>query len=246
MNADLKDARILIVDDQPANVEVLKQFLEIKGYVNIRATEDSRQVLPLIQEQAPDLLLLDLMMPHLSGFEVMELLKKEGKLLSRMPVLVLTADATQESKRRALSGGARDFLTKPFDLVEVDLRIRNLLTMVYLYDELLEQNQMLDVKVRQRTQELLKSLEVLKTQNALLKDIAWSQSHLVRAPLARIMGVIPFLKEGETPEFTLAMMVDIVAESCKELDTVIRHVTEKTYQNELLDETSENASLSKD
>ncbi|MDQ3556462.1 MAG: ATP-binding protein [Gemmatimonadota bacterium] len=124
---DPTTAAILVVDDQDANVELLESILRDDGYLNVRSTTDSRRVIPLFQERAPDLILLDLHMPHLDGFAVMRQLAEHIPEESFLPIVVLTADSTPEAKRRALSGGAHDFLTKPLDQTEVSLRIRNLL-----------------------------------------------------------------------------------------------------------------------
>jgi len=120
----LEHANILIVDDQQANIDVLTGLLDAKGYTNYATTNDSRQVINLFEEFKPDLLMLDLNMPHLTGFQVMMQLKVLIPANTYFPILVLTADITPESKKKALAGGASDFLTKPFDLLEVDLRIK--------------------------------------------------------------------------------------------------------------------------
>jgi putative two-component system response regulator len=149
-----RDCRILIVDDQEANVLLLSNILKRAGYTNLTSVTDSRQVLPLYNNGRPDLLLLDLMMPYMDGFQVMEQI---GPLVgegSFFPILVLTADVNQDTRRRALSVGATDFLTKPFDATEVVLRIRNLLQTRQLHVRLEGQNQVLDRKVRERTHEL--------------------------------------------------------------------------------------------
>jgi putative two-component system response regulator len=159
----LTAARILIVDDQDSNVRLLERLLERAGYDNVIGTTDSRQTAPLFAEFAPDLVILDLMMPHMDGFEVMEALTGEVPDGAYMPILVLTADVSAESKRRALSMGARDFLTKPFDHDEALLRIRNLLETRSLYLRLQAQNEALEEKVRERTSELQDNLE--KAQN---------------------------------------------------------------------------------
>ncbi|MBN8663815.1 MAG: response regulator [Chitinophagales bacterium] len=154
MNASLKDARILIIDDQQANVEVLENLLMVKGYLHVKSVTDARKAIPAIKEIQPELILLDLMMPHLSGFEVMAKMKEEGLMSRFMPIMVLTADVSMEAKQRALAGGASDFTTKPFNLVEVDLRIKNLLFNVYLLSQLKDQNQVLEDKVAERTRDL--------------------------------------------------------------------------------------------
>ena len=124
---DLLRARILIVDDEPVNVRLLERVLLSAGYAALRCTSDSREVLTLVDEFQPDLIMLDLHMPHLDGFAVLEQLKAARVNGDYRPVLVLTADNTPEARHRALAGGAKDFVTKPFDRVETLARTRNLL-----------------------------------------------------------------------------------------------------------------------
>src|SRR5690242_849930 len=140
----LFEGRILIVDDEPANVMLLERVLEQGGYTAVRSTTDSRQVLKLFDEFQPDLVLLDLLMPHVDGFQVMRQLMARVKSHSYLPILVLTADITARAKQEALSAGAKDFLTKPFDLTEVLLRIHNLLETRFLHLQLLRQNDELE------------------------------------------------------------------------------------------------------
>ena len=149
----LKHARILIVDDQLANVELLRRMLEHDGYTQVESTMDSSTVVAMCAQQPPDLLILDLHMPDPDGFEVLAQLKPwfEGRWF---PVLVVTADVTVEAKQRALSGGARDFLTKPFDMVEVLLRIKNLLEVRFLQLESRKQHLVLEQLVYDRTRDL--------------------------------------------------------------------------------------------
>ena len=154
IDARVTEGRILVVDDEEANVLLLKRTLERAGYVDVAVTTDSRQVAELVIEFQPDLILLDLLMPHLDGFAVLEQLRSmipEGTFL---PVIVLTADITREAKQRALGSGAEDFLTKPFDAVEVTLRIRNLLQARHLHLQLQGQNELLEARVRVRTKAL--------------------------------------------------------------------------------------------
>ena len=123
----LTDAVILIVDDEEANVYLLESMLADEGYRNVIGTRDARHALVLFDSNPPDLILLDLHMPHLDGFEVLRQIMQRTPPDAYIPVLVLTADITPEAKQRALSGGAKDFLTKPLDATEALLRIRNLL-----------------------------------------------------------------------------------------------------------------------
>ncbi len=150
----LTDARILIVDDQEVNVLVLQSLLEEEAYTHIQTTTDSRRVLALVAEFQPDLILLDLHMPHLDGYAVLAQLRGVIPPQSYLPILVLTADATRQAKQRALKMGAKDFLTKPLDHMEVLLRTRNLLETraLHLYQQ--NQNQVLEQKVQERTVEL--------------------------------------------------------------------------------------------
>lgn len=156
-------ARILIVDDQPPNVMLLEGILQEEDYTAFRSITDSRQVIPVYLEYQPDLILLDLQMPYLDGFEVMKKLRACVPTGVFLPILVLTADITPEAKRQALTQGATDFLTKPFDQTEVVLRIKNLLRTRLLHLQLQDQNQLLEQKVRERTAELEETqIEILE------------------------------------------------------------------------------------
>jgi len=128
-----KDARILVVDDERVNVVLLERILEQDGYTNVRSTTKSEQAIALYDEFEPDLILLDLHMPGLDGFAVMERLEDRIASDTFLPILILTADIRPEVKRRALSAGAKDFVTKPFDRTEVLLRIQNLLETRFLH-----------------------------------------------------------------------------------------------------------------
>lgn len=155
-NEEFLGAKILIVDDEPKNVEVIKQVMEMAGYENIRFTNDPREVCGIYKSFWPDLVLLDLNMPHLNGFQVMEELKKIEQR-NYVPVLVLTAQTDRESRLKALRGGAKDFLLKPFDLVEVIHRIQNILEVRLIQNKLRNQNFNLEEKVQERTKELYKT-----------------------------------------------------------------------------------------
>lgn len=153
MDMQFKQARILIVDDQVANLKLLEKMLAQEGYMDLTALSDSRQVEPLYRQQPFDLILLDLNMPHLDGFEVMAQLHRLQQD-SYLPILVLTAQSDSATKLRALEAGAKDFVSKPFDRIEVMSRIRNMLEVRLLHNQLRDQNLILEEKVRERTQEL--------------------------------------------------------------------------------------------
>lgn len=126
-NIDTAAMRIIIADDNAANIALLHELLEGAGYGCVTCVQNPMELVQLVQANPPDLLLLDLHMPMLSGFEVMAELRPLLKHPHYLPILVVTADATVPTKRRALSFGARDFVTKPIDATEVLLRVRNLL-----------------------------------------------------------------------------------------------------------------------
>ncbi len=136
INEIMRSTKFLAVDDEINNIVILERMLAQSQCFNVQSTTDSREALHLFQEFQPDIILLDLMMPEMDGFDVMEQLKPlipEGAFL---PIVVLTADATTRTKRKALAAGAKDFLTKPFDNVELSLRLYNLVETRYYYLEL--------------------------------------------------------------------------------------------------------------
>lgn len=152
---------VLIVDDQPVNIQLLRMLLRESGYRNVVSTTDPREALPLYRLHKPDLVLLDLQMPHLDGFGVMSQLR-EADPLGVPPILVLTADMDPATRYRALRSGARDFLNKPFDQVETASRIRNLIEMRLMHRQLADSNQLLEQRVRERTAEVRRTqLEVI-------------------------------------------------------------------------------------
>lgn len=150
----LQNARILIVEDDPGVTHLLTHILRAGGYTQVLATSDARIVGALYTEYRPDLILLDLHLPHRSGQEVLEELEETTRGNTFLPILVLTGDSTREARQRALSSGAKDFLGKPFDPLEVLLRIENLLEMRFLYCRLQERNETLTLTVQTRTEEL--------------------------------------------------------------------------------------------
>jgi len=158
----LAAARILVVDDEPANTLILERLLTQAGYGAVRATNDPRRTLELYESFGPDIVLLDLHMPHLDGYQVLGQIAGPDRSAVRPPVLVLTADVTRAARERALGLGAGDFLTKPLDHLEVLLRIRNHLATRFVELDLLEANRDLELRVSERTNELRASLDRLR------------------------------------------------------------------------------------
>jgi putative two-component system response regulator len=154
MNRAFRNARVLIVDDEAGNVEILRRTLTRAGFCRVESTTDSREAAPLYVQHRPDLILLDLHMPHLDGLEVLDKLNEIAEA-SYLPILILSADLTPEARREALSRGAKDFVNKPFQQDELLLRIKTLLETRFLYLQIQSQNQLLEAKVRERTRELV-------------------------------------------------------------------------------------------
>lgn len=160
--APLQGESILIVDDEPANLKLLDRMLGSQGYEHLTLIEDPREVLASYQANLPDLIMLDINMPHLDGYQVMEQLKELNDPLLP-PIVILTAQHSKEHLLRALSLGARDFVTKPFDRNELLMRVRNLLDAQMAHRMLHEQKSVLDQLVAQRTEELVRTrLQVVR------------------------------------------------------------------------------------
>lgn len=160
---DVTDATILIVDDQSYNILLLEELLGHASFKDIVATTDPTRALDLFLSSSPDIVLLDLHMPRLDGYAVLDQIVRRVPSGNYLPILVLTADITPQAKQRALSLGAKDFITKPFDPDEVMLRIRNLLETRRLHLELLQQNRILEERVMERTIDLERAhLQILE------------------------------------------------------------------------------------
>ncbi|THF65202.1 HD domain-containing phosphohydrolase [Pseudothauera rhizosphaerae] len=148
------DSPILIVDDEPANLKLLDKLLSGQGYTRLSCVEDPREVLPLYLRQRPDLILLDINMPHLDGYQVMEQLRAlEDPLLP--PIVILTAEHGRGHLLKALAAGARDYLSKPFDRTELLMRVRNLLDARRAHRSTHEQKAFLEEMVHLRTEEVV-------------------------------------------------------------------------------------------
>lgn len=191
MTDDILKARILIVDDQPANVQLLEQLLAGTGYTQVSSTMKPEEVCAMHRKNEFDVILLDLQMPVMDGFQVMEGLKT-SVVDAYLPVIVLTAQPGH--KLRALAAGARDFISKPFDLVEVKTRIRNMLEVRLLYRKLADHNALLEATVAERTAELRESEARYRSLTELASDWYWEQDEngkfsKVSGPVLEMLGV---------------------------------------------------------
>ena len=190
-DSEILAASILIVDDQESNIRLLEQLLSEAGHTQLTSTMNPLDVCGLHRQNAYDLILLDLQMPVMDGFQVMEGLKAIGAD-DYLPVLVLTAQPGH--KLRALQAGARDFISKPFDLLEVKTRIRNMLETRLLYRKLANYNTVLEETVRERTAELHESEARYRSLTELASDWYWEQDEnmnftKVSGPVLEMLGI---------------------------------------------------------
>jgi PAS domain S-box-containing protein len=204
--SDILKSNILIVDDQEANVTLLKRLLREAGYASVASTMKPHEVCALHRKRRYDLILLDLQMPEVDGFEVMEGLKVNDAD-PYLPVLVITAQPGH--KLRALQAGARDFISKPFDLVEVKTRIRNMLEVRLLYKQLESYNKLLEDRVQERTAELRESEARYRSLTELASDWYWEQDETgaftrVSGPVLEMLGIRVNALVGESKNDDMA------------------------------------------
>ncbi|HCM28976.1 MAG TPA: response regulator [Treponema sp.] len=198
-DSEIFKASILIVDDQQTNIYLLEQLLAETGYINVSSTMNPQEVCGLHRENRYDLILLDLQMPIMDGFQVMEGLKSDNAE-DYIPVLVITAQPSH--KLRALQSGAKDFISKPFDLVEVRTRIHNMLEVRLLYTKLENYNAELERTVRERTAELRESEARFRSLTELASDWYWEQDEnmnftKVSGPVLEMLGIRVGPLEGD-------------------------------------------------
>ena len=205
--SEILNAAILVVDDQEANVSLLTQLLAGAGYTRVSSTMNPKEVCALHRQHCYDAILLDLQMPEMDGFQVMAALKT-SLADSYLPVIVITAQPAH--KMRALDAGARDFVSKPFDLAEVKMRIRNMLEVRLLYKKLDDYNKRLELAVQERTAELRESEARFRSLTELATDWYWEQDETgaftrVSGPVQEMMGIqVEPLADTVSPEHAVA------------------------------------------
>jgi PAS domain S-box-containing protein len=204
--SDILNASILLVDDQERNIDLLRQLLGDAGYTHVTWTMKPQEVCALHRKNRYDLILLDLQMPGMDGFQVIEALKT-NEADSYLPVLVVTAQPGH--KLRALQAGVRDFISKPFDLVEARTRIRNMLEVRLLYRKIENYSKELEETVQERTAELRESEARYRSLTELASDWYWEQDEKghfskVSGPVLEMLGLQVEPLSGESPSVPVA------------------------------------------
>ena len=200
-DSDILNASILLVDDQQDNIDLLRHMLGDAGYTQVTWTMNPQEVCALHRKNRYDLILLDLQMPGMDGFQVIEALKTNDAD-GYLPVLVITAQPGH--KLRALQCGAKDFISKPFDLIEANTRIRNMLEVRLLYKQLENYNKVLEQTVQERTAELRESEARFRSLTELSSDWYWEQDEngrftKVSGPVLEMLGVQVEPLSAESP-----------------------------------------------
>ena len=235
----LKDSRVLILDDQPGNLHALSAVIEFAGCEHIKCLNDSRQALATFVEFQPDLILLDLHMPHLDGLAVMDQLRTVVPAEDYLPILVLTGDSSSAAKEKVLAHGASDFLSKPLNHTEVELRVKNLLQTRWLHQQLKKQNLSLERQVLERTalaEELAQTNRRLReTQGQLVQsekmaslgELVAGIAHEINNPLAFVINNIFVTQEELAKLAAEATQSDSPAvPSIRKMRTRIDHMRE--------------------
>lgn len=218
--------KLLIIDDEPYNVEILEEILSDAGYEQIHGSTDSRQAIELCKLHKPDLILLDLQMPHVDGFEIIDKLQSTPAL-RQIPTLVITAQTGHDYRLRALDNGARDYIVKPFNPTEVLMRIRNLLETQYLHNNLQHQNR-----------------ELVRVNNTMSELVA-IVSHELRTPLTSIKSFVEILRDDgeDLDEASKSQFLGIIDHETDRLTRMITNLLDlqkissgkMTWKTELVD-----------
>ena len=217
-------ATILVVDDQPQNRELLEAYLTAAGY-RVRLATNGREALTSVAEARPDVVLLDVLMPEVDGYEVCRRLKGDPET-AFIPVVILTALQDIEHRLRGIETGADDFLTKPFNHVELLTRVRSLLRVKGLHDELLATNRLLEERVAERTAALERALRDLRETDRLKTEFLANISHELLTPLTPIKGYLPALLQEVFGPLTIEQRqtLEIVAHSVDRLHGLIENL----------------------
>jgi two-component system NtrC family sensor kinase len=233
----LKDSRVLILDDQQNNLHALSAVIEFAGCAHIKCLSDSREALATFVQFQPDLILLDLHMPHLDGLAVMDQLRTVVSADDYLPILVLTGDSSSAAKEKVLAHGASDFLSKPLNHTEVELRVKNLLQTRWLHQQLKKQNLSLEQQVQESTclaEELAQTNRRLReTQGQLVQsekmaslgELVAGIAHEINNPLAFVINNI-FITQEELAKWEATQSEPPAVASLRKMRTRVEHMRE--------------------
>jgi signal transduction histidine kinase len=224
--ADTPPAIVLVVDDEPNNLEILEGFLRIEGF-SVLTAEDGVTALRTIANRPPDLVLLDVRMPGLDGFEVCRRIK-DDPATTFLPVVIVTALQGSQERVRGAAAGADEFLSKPYDHVELITRVKALLRYKRYHDQVLAANAKLEQRVAARTAELERALAELRGLDHLKSEFITNVSHELRTPLQHVKGYIDLLAEGAMGNLTPKQVEGLILaqEAVERLDNVVDDIVD--------------------
>lgn len=217
------DAAIVIVDDDPASLGLSTEILRAAGYSNIHPCLHPREALEIMEKEEIDLLIADLHMPDIDGLSLLENLKRSVPEDGFVPVLIVTSDDTQQSRRNALALGADDFLTKPIDVIEMTLRVRHLVRMRKMHVELSKAKDDLETEVAARTEELHTAMVRLENLVRAKDVFIASVSHELRTPLTAVLGFASELaaESSRLSSVEVISVARVIAEQASDLSAII-------------------------
>jgi signal transduction histidine kinase len=223
---DVLPASVLVVDDDPRNIELLTHVLEPQGF-SVVAAEDSEDGLALAHVELPDVILLDVLMPRLDGYEVCRRLKADPATLF-IPVVLITALRGARERSRGAEAGADEFISKPFDSIELVTRVKSLVRIKRLYDQLRAANSDLEQRVAERTAELQRALSELRELDRLKSEFITNVAHELRTPVLHVKGTVTLLADGALGDLTPEQErgVHVAEEATEQLERVVEDIVD--------------------
>lgn len=217
---------VLLVDDEPRNLEMLTHLLSTQDF-HILTAEDGEAALTLARANAPDVILLDVLMPQMDGYEVCRRLKMDPATVF-IPVAMITALRGVRERTRGAEAGADEFISKPFDSIELLTRIKSLARIKRLYDQLRTANHELEQRVAERTAALQRALADLEELDQLKSEFITNVAHELRTPVLHVKGTVTLLADGTLGELTTAQMrgLQVAEEATEQLERVVEDVVD--------------------